>query len=206
MMPTFDAQSSNVDSVMLHAPDADAHHEAAEYALLGLLRGGPAHGYRLAEAFTRRGKLGHILHLKMSLMYAYLRKLDEQGWVSASLEGGTNARTRRVYALTSNGTTALDRWLAQPVGAMRDMRIEFMLKLAFAVEYDKGVATKLVEEQEAAAGRWLGRLRDQAAELPVAERVGALGLVLSHRIRQSEATLAWLEDVRTQLLKGVEHV
>lgn len=181
-----------------HGAQVSGHHEAAEYALLGLLRAGPAHGYRLAAAFGRGGRLGHILHLKMSLLYAYLRKLDEQGWVSASVEPGT-ARTRRVYTLTPSGEAALDRWLAQPVGAMREMRLDFMLKLALAIERDRGRAARLVTEQEDAARRWLAHLREQAAALSSEERVGALGLVLSHRIRQSEATLTWLADVRARL-------
>jgi PadR family transcriptional regulator, regulatory protein AphA len=175
------------------------HHEVAEYALLGLLRSGPAHGYRLSAAFEPEGRLGQILHLKMSLMYAYLRKLERQGWVQARTEATDSVRTRRVFTLTPEGEGAFDRWVEEPVGAMREVRLDFMVKLAFAIEQDHAQAATLVTRQEEAVRRWLERLRTQAAGLSDQQRVSVLGLVLGHRIRQSEATLTWLADVRGRL-------
>lgn len=166
-------------------------HEVAEYALLGLLREGPSHGYRLAAAFAPDGRLGPVLRLKMSQMYAYLHKLERQGWLTARDVPGA-ARPRRVFALTPAGEHAFDDWLTQPVEATRDVRLDFLVKLAFALERDPKSAAELVQRQRAATSERLARLRTQAVGA-AGERYDLRALVLGHRIRQTEATLAWLE-------------
>ncbi|HLJ81997.1 MAG TPA: PadR family transcriptional regulator [Ktedonobacterales bacterium] len=175
-----------------------AHHDAAEYALLGLLREGPCHGYRLAAAFAPDGHLGPILRLKMSQMYAYLHKLERLGWLVPRDESAGAARPRRVFALTSDGERAFDRWLAEPVAATRDIRLDFLLKLAFAIERNRAFAADLVARQRAATAARLERLRAQDA----ATRDDALSLrrlAFDHRVHQTEATLAWLDGLAHEL-------
>jgi DNA-binding PadR family transcriptional regulator len=172
---------------------SDGRHDVAEYALLGLLREGPAHGYRLAEAFAPEGRLSPLLRLKMSQLYAYLHKLERQGWLWAEQEPGT-VRPRRVFALTADGERAFDRWLAQPVSATRDVRLDFLVKLAFAMERTPAEAVALLARQRTATSARLARLRAQAAAQGEAHSLQRLAL--SHRIRQTEATLAWLDELR----------
>ena len=199
-------------------------HTAAEYALLGLLREGACHGYRLAAAFAPEGRLGLIVRLKMSQMYAYLHKLERKGWLAAYDETPGALRPRRVFALTPAGEAAYDAWLAAPVGATRAVRLDFMVKLAFTMAQDRAAARALIERQRASTSAWLDQLRarqvsppaqparrpllqrppageaNEPVDRPAAEQVADLGpLVLRHRIRQSEATLAWLDEVRAAL-------
>ena len=189
------------------APDGGAgganattrRHEVAEFALLGLLRAGPCHGYRLAAAFAPRGWLRPILRLKMSQMYAYLHKLERQGWLCAALEVDETPRPRRVFALTPQGEHAYDAWAAQPVDATRDIRLEFLVKLAFAIELDRVTGTDLVDRQLAAIDSWLARLRAQAERARDAEPLSTRRLIMGYRIRQSEGVLAWLAELRAQL-------
>src|SRR5487761_816085 len=102
----------------------DERRDVAEYALLGLLREGPRHGYRLAADFGAEGRLGMVLRLKMSQMYAYLRKLERQGLLLAHDEtDSASHRARHVFTLTSEGERAFDTWLAAPVQATRDVRL-----------------------------------------------------------------------------------
>jgi DNA-binding PadR family transcriptional regulator len=174
-------------------------HEVAEYALLGLLRSGPAHGYRLAAAFAPDGLLGPILRLKMSQMYAYLHKMERQGWLRARVELVEVARARRVFALTPVGELAFDRWIAQPVSATREVRLDFMVKLAFAIRQDRTQAAALVSAQRAALADWLARLRAQEAAHGDEPPTSMRRLVLGHRVCQSEATLTWLDDLTRRL-------
>jgi DNA-binding PadR family transcriptional regulator len=133
--------------------------EVAEYALLGLLREGPQHGYRLAAAFAPDGRLAIALRLKMSQMYAYLRKLERQGLLLAHDEPGESAhRTRRVFALTPAGERTFDAWLAEPVEATRDLRLAFLVKLAFTLD-DPVAALALLDRQRGATASLLARLR-----------------------------------------------
>lgn len=182
--------------------ESRARHEVAEYALLGLLRDGPCHGYRLAAAFASAGRLRPILRLKMSQMYAYLHKLERQGWLHATEEMPGEAgtmRPRRVFTLTTAGECAFDDWMAQPVAATRDVRLDFLVKLAFAIERDRSVALGLVARQRAATAAWLERLRAQAAAQQATDTLDLRRLALDHRLRQTSATLAWLDDLHNAL-------
>lgn len=174
-------------------------HDVAEYALLGLLRAGACHGYPLAAAFAPQGWLRPILRLKMSQMYAYLHKLERQGWLRATLEHDEAPRPRRVFALTPQGEQVFDHWATQPVGATRDIRLEFLVKLAFAIERDPASAVALVARQREASSGWLARLRAQNGASDGTGPISTRGLIVGYRIRQSEAVLAWLDALRQQL-------
>src|SRR5215469_8444978 len=133
--------------------------EVAEYALLGLLREGPRHGYRLAAEFGLNGRLGIVLRLKMGQMYAYLRKLERQRLLVAHDEPGQMAgRIRRVFTWTPAGQRVFEAWLAAPVEATRDLRLAFLVKLAFTLE-DPPTALALLDRQRAATTAWLARQR-----------------------------------------------
>ena len=187
------------------APSGDlsglGHHDVAEYALLGLLREGPCHGYRLAAAFAPDGRLDPILRLKMSQMYAYLHKLERLDWVLAHEETAGTARHRRVFSLTADGARAFDQWLGEPVAATRDIRLDFLLKLAFAVERDRAFAADLIARQRAATAARLERLRAQFAA-GCEDSFSLRRLTLGHHIHQTEATLAWLESLGGTLLSS----
>lgn len=175
------------------ARPADTHHTAAEYALLGLLRAGARHGYVLWEAFAPRGRLALLIRLKRGQMYAYLHKLEGLGWLRARDEEPAGAHPRRIFALTPAGARAFDAWLAAPVVGTRDVRLDFLLKLAFAAEQGSATARDLLERQRAATEALLGRLRARADALgPERDALGRL--VLGYRIRLTEATLAWLAE------------
>ena len=209
----------------MDGPSAETH-EVAEYALLGLLREGPRHGYRLAAEFGAQGRLGVALRLKMSQMYAYLRKLERQGLLVAHDEPGEAARrTRRVFALTPAGERAFDAWLAEPVEATREVRLAFLLKLAFTLD-DLPTALALLDRQRAATAAWLERLRAREARAgdgrgPEGLAHGAAGegdrglegpahaalgrLALRHRILLTEAALAWLDETRAEVAARTSH-
>lgn len=199
---------------MTDAPDSqgsqdsapESAHEVAEYALLGLLREGPRHGYRLAAEFGANGRLGMILRLKMGQMYAYLRKLERQRLLVAHDEPGEMAgRTRRVFAWTPAGRRVFEAWLTEPVEATRDLRLAFLVKLAFTLD-DPAASLALLERQRAATAAWLARLRARESEggrdpkEPTRDLLRRLAL--RRRILQTEAALAWLDETRATVVSG----
>jgi PadR family transcriptional regulator, regulatory protein AphA len=78
------------------------------YALLGLLREGPASGYDLLRIF--RLSLHTTWPATQSQVYTELTKLAEAGLLSASAQG---PRGRKEYTLTDAGLAELHRWLRQ---------------------------------------------------------------------------------------------
>src|SRR5580698_1967406 len=78
------------------------------YALLGLLREGPASGYDLLRIF--RLSLNNTWPATQSQVYTELTKLAEAGLLSVTAQG---ARGRKEYALTDAGLAELRHWLLE---------------------------------------------------------------------------------------------
>jgi PadR family transcriptional regulator AphA len=103
----------------------------SEYAVLGLLAGGPAHGFALSKALGPGADLGRIITVRRPLVYRALDRLVAAGLAEPThSEPGAAGPNRLVHRITPAGRRAMNRWLAKPVGHVRDMRIEFQLKLA----------------------------------------------------------------------------
>ena len=76
--------------------------EPAEYAILGLLEGQPMYGYEMFQQF-QNGTLRQIVHLEMSQMYAFLKKLERLAYIEAELEPQGIRPPRRIFHLTHTG-------------------------------------------------------------------------------------------------------
>src|SRR5713226_2458968 len=107
--------------------------EPAEYAILGLLESQPMHGYEMFQQFGS-GTLRQIVHLEMSQMYAFLKKLERLQYIQAELESQGVRPPRKVFHLTALGREVFLQWLTEPVVRPREIRLLFLIKLYF-VQY-----------------------------------------------------------------------
>jgi DNA-binding PadR family transcriptional regulator len=199
------------------APDdagGDAHLQGmpAEHALLGLLAAsasGSGHGYDLARHFGPGAPLGNVLRLEPGMVYHHLKKLERLGWVAALADTTAGRPSRRVFALTDAGRDELDRWLAEPVAHTREIRLEFLAKLYFALLLDPRLALRLIDDQRDMCRRILDSLADRregdedaARDDPRTHRFGAL--VLDMRMAQTQAALTWLDSVRRDAMVAAQ--
>jgi PadR family transcriptional regulator, regulatory protein PadR len=72
--------------------------------LLSVLAAGPAHGYAVISALRQRSE--GTFDLPEGTVYPALHRLEDAGLLSSSW-ADADGRRRRVYALTSQGATAL---------------------------------------------------------------------------------------------------
>lgn len=70
--------------------------------LMGVLRGGPAHGYAIIA--TVRARSDGELHLAEGTIYPALHRLEQGGLITSSVELA-QGRRRRTYTLTGRGRT-----------------------------------------------------------------------------------------------------
>src|SRR5689334_3826430 len=112
-----------------------------EHALLGFLRLRPMHAYEIHQTLLRAEALGLVWHLKQSLVYLMLDRLEEADYVSVVLEPQGNRPPRKILHLTLAGRQAFEGWLIAPVAHGRDFRLEFLAKLYFASQDDLANAT-----------------------------------------------------------------
>jgi PadR family transcriptional regulator, regulatory protein AphA len=168
----------------------------AEHAILGQLAldAGAGHGYDLARRFAADAPLGAVLHLESGMLYHHLKKMARSGWVEATTERQGSRPPRQVYRLTEDGETELRRWLAEPVGKTREIRLDFLVKLYFARRLDPALAARLVAEQRETLDRLSASLAEQRAAIdPSASDDAAFtALALDLRIAQTRAALEWL--------------
>jgi PadR family transcriptional regulator, regulatory protein AphA len=162
-----------------------------EHALLGFLRLRPMHAYEIHQTLLRAEALGLVWHLKQSLVYLMLERLEEADYVSGVLKPQGSRPPRKILHLTPSGKAAFASWLVAPVAHGRDFRLEFLAKLYFASQDEPASAATLIAGQQQACRDWLVELQAQADALSDARHYD--WLVLQFRIGQIEAILAWLD-------------
>src|SRR3954447_20076280 len=103
-----------------------------EWSVLALLAEQPAHGWALASALSPDGEIGCVWSLGRPLVYRSLEILEKRGLVEpAGHEASVRGPKRTVYRITAAGRAELDRWLAEPVSAVHEIRSQLLLKLVF---------------------------------------------------------------------------
>ena len=175
--------------------------EPAEYALLGLLWNGPRHGYELHRAFATNQELGAICRLEQSQLYAFLKKLEQLGYLESTLEPQEGRPPRRIVGLSAKGRQVFRQWIEAPTPRPREVRLLFLLKLYFARSFGTGTILTLITRQIEACQAFLKKLEEGA---PHTESKGSAALqdfrVIVHqsRIHQIEATIGWLAELQGQ--------
>src|SRR5207253_970884 len=101
--------------------------------ILGLLAGGPLHGYQLKAAFERELASGPPSGpLNFGQVYSTLDRLERDEMVQPEVVAQEERPDKKVYALTSAGQKELREWLATPTRIDLDLRNETYLKLMLA--------------------------------------------------------------------------
>lgn len=172
--------------------------EPAEYTILGLLEEQPMHGYEMFQQF-QNGVIGQIVHIEMSQLYAFLKKLERLALIEANLEQQGVRPPRKVYRLTTPGRAVLQEWLTTPVDRPRDIRIFFLLKLYFVQRLQPGQLASVIDQEIVACASFLTLLEAQRrGAYSIHDRDTFDQVVLHSRIYQTQAVLAWLHDLQAE--------
>ena len=180
--------------------------EPAEYVLLGLLKNRPMHGYEMFQQFTN-GTLGQIVHIEMSQMYAFLKKLERLQYVEAQIEPQGTRPPRKIFRLTPQGEDVFLQWLIEAVEKPRDIRILFLIKLYFIQRLLPQQTGYLLDQQVIACQDFLWHLESLQAQ-GHKQPDAAVGtdddpffshVVLRSRIYQTHALLDWLRELQSEL-------
>jgi len=135
-----------------------------EYVVLGLLAEGPTHGFAIAKHLEADGPVGQILTVRQPLVYRALSRLVEARLAEAmAVEPGDAGPRRVIHRVTSSGRRQLADWLSRPVEHVRDLRIEFLLKLVL-LNRSGTSPLALVEKQRAVLRETLTALESLSGE------------------------------------------
>ena len=134
--------------------------------LLGLLYKEPSHGYELKQAI--QSMFGELWpEVNIGQIYQTLGRLERVGLVRSATVAQDSRPDKRVYELTSAGREELQRWVDDPLPAVR-VRDTFFSKLLLAWRTRLADPVVLIDRQRRAylhQLRELGVLADTTASL-----------------------------------------
>ncbi|MEM7285534.1 MAG: PadR family transcriptional regulator [Actinomycetota bacterium] len=160
-----------------------------EWVVLALVAESPTHGFAIAKELRPDSDLGRVMTVHRPLVYRALDRLVEAGFVEpAQVEPGDGGPQRTVQRTTRRGRSALNRWLDSPVDHVRDLRIEFLLKLRLNQRRRRGSA-RLVGAQRQALGPALAQLTREPGP----------DVVNRWRHRNAVAAREFLDDLASEL-------
>lgn len=161
-----------------------------EYALLGLIRRQPVHGYELMQQWKDEKGMGLVWSVKPGLLYAALEKLEQHGYIQSALIPGKTSPVRKEYHITPLGEDAFLGWMITPVTHARDFRQDFLYKLYFAQDVLPTSMEVLIRQQQELCVDWIITLRVQLSECSAYDR-----MVIDFRIRQVQSIHEWLDEL-----------
>ncbi|HLF79065.1 MAG TPA: hypothetical protein VJB57_16410, partial [Dehalococcoidia bacterium] len=98
---------------------------------------------------------------------------------------------------TPQGEAEFERWLRRPVGRMREVRLDFLIKLHFALDEDSYLARELVAAQIEACEEYAVEIEREQSQVEAATDFDAI--VLESKASAAHSTREWLEKCLTSL-------
>ena len=158
------------------------------------------HGYEMLSFLGDEG-LDAVCPVEQSTLYTYLRNVESRRLVTWREERVGLRPPRKRYELTPEGRELVDDWLRLPVERMREVRLEFLLKLYFLDVVDHGAVAGLIADQIRICEGYL--LMVQAHDRP--QESPFRRLVARSKISAAEATLSWLKSYACEREREVAH-
>jgi DNA-binding PadR family transcriptional regulator len=183
---------------------SSAQTRAAEHALLGLLAqaepgSSGVHGYDLLRQFAD-GALSDIIRIEPGMLYHHLKSLAKRGLLVTTVEHQATRPDRQMHAITEGGRVSLDEWMAEPVRATRELRLEFLVKLYLAQAHDSAIIARLIAAQREVIDRLIASLEEQRDALDAdAPDAAFRKQVQELRLAQNRAARAWLDELPDRL-------
>ena len=161
------------------------------HILLGLLEGQPRHGYDLKRMFDER--FGADRTINFGQVYQTLDRLERDGLIAVRAVESEGGPQRKVYAITGQGVTDLERWLLEPEPAQASVQNVLFAKVVLALVTSRS-ARELLDSQRAVH---LDRMR----ELTQVRRESSLpeALLADFELFHLEADLRWIEVTASRL-------
>ncbi|MDT0265400.1 PadR family transcriptional regulator [Streptomyces sp. DSM 44915] len=161
------------------------------HTLLGLLEGGPRHGYDLKRTFDIHFGPDRSLHYGQ--VYATMSRLLKNGLVEVDgVEAGDGPERKR-YAITQAGVTDVEQWLTSPEKPEPYLQSVLYTKVVLALLTGRA-ADDLLDVQRAEHLRLMRELTRRKTSGDLADQ-----LVCDHALFHLEADVRWLELTAARL-------
>lgn len=164
-----------------------------QHALLGLLDGGPRHGYALKQGVDEW--FGLARSLRFGQVYATLARLQRERLAEVATVEAGDGPDRKRYAITPAGVEDLESWLATPQRADDAVLGPLYAKVVVALLSGRSAEAVLAAQRSVHLER-MRELRRDAAEGSI-ER----GLAADYLVAHLQADLDWIELAGARLAR-----
>lgn len=164
---------------------------SASESLLALLEPEPAYGYTLKHQYDRW--FGRKRPLAFGQVYSTLSRMERNGLVRRSVVEAGQGPERRLYEITADGVTAIDRWVGTAQAPDLFATSTLYARLTVALLSGRDASLVLAGQREV----HLARMR----ELQTVRR-GAAGpelLAVTYELAHLDADLKWIEQSGARL-------
>ena len=158
---------------------------------LGLLEGGPSHGYDLKRTYDDR--FGQDRQLAYGQVYATLSRLLKGGFVAVDGVEAGGGPDRKRYAITEAGVADVATWLAAPEPPEHYLQSVLYTKVVLALLTGRE-AEAVLDTQRGEHLRLMRELTRRKADGDLADK-----LVCDHALFHLDADLRWLELTAARL-------
>lgn len=164
---------------------------SVQHLLLGLLEESSRHGYELKQVYDKR--FGWDRPLKFGQVYSTLGRLERYGMVTVEGVEPGDGPNRKVYAITEDGVTDLERWLGEPEEPEAGLSQTLFAKVVLALLSGRD-AEGFLSAQRAAH-------LEEMRHLTEAKRSGSLrtALLADLALFHLEADLRWIDLTASRL-------
>ena len=161
----------------------------SESVALAVVDDGATHGFAIAALTAPQGELGRVWQVPAPVVYRALGRLETAGLVRRDAVVPGRGPQRQLIEITEEGHREVVSWLAGPVRHVRDVRSQFLLKLALLARRGED-AGPLVTAQRAEFAPIAAGLARESERQP-----GFDGVLAAWRRTQVSATLAFLDSL-----------
>jgi DNA-binding PadR family transcriptional regulator len=162
-----------------------------DLVLLGVLRQGAMHGYRIAEIVEK--ELSSAVELKRSTTYYLLERLAKDGYLHRDRVPAGKRPTRYVYQLTERGKSRFFELLRQNLEGPNEVRFAGDAGLAFLDELEPSEVATLLARKLSSLEEALEAVRTS----PPSQ--GQSDLLWAHQESFLVQEIAWVEQLIEQL-------
>ena len=171
-----------------------------EIGLLGLIKNSPTYGYAVRKQIEELSGVGIVWKIKLGRIYQMLGKLEENGLLHSQDILQENRPPKREFQITKEGISAYKKWINEPIKHGREFRIQFLLKLYWAMNASKKTSQQLIKKQIVECKTWVEKM--EIANINTKEKFPFI--VHTYRVTQTKHNIDWLiwcsEYIRSKTL------
>jgi DNA-binding PadR family transcriptional regulator len=161
---------------------------STRHILLGLLAGGPSHGYDLKRRHDER--FPQARPLAYGQVYTTLQRLERDGLVESDDDGQDGPQ--KGFRITAAGATELTGWLRTPPDMSSPPRDELVMKILVALRVPGTDVRDVIQVHR----RYLVQLMQQWTRIKETEAESdmSLALVVDAELFRLDAVVRWLDS------------